>query len=191
MIELIQNNLVLILLVAFCVLKGVWGYHKGFIKMIASFAGMVLSLLISQKLAPMLAARMRENNAWVTWVQAEILPRLKIVTMDMVFSAVSFLVLFILASVLIRVLVSVLEKAAEQPVLSVLNQTLGMIFGVAESIVYIWVFMLFVDIMPQLPVCQTISAQIAADELLTIIHDNNLLILGLQSVLQKGVQNNV
>ena len=182
--ELIENNAVLLVTVAALALSGIRGYRKGFLRMITSAASMIISIFVSRIFAPKLALRMAENNAWVSFVQAEVLPVLKTVTMEQVFLALGFLILFVVVSVLLLVLAGTLERMTEGTVLEPVNRVLGILPGAALALTYIWAVMLFTDIMPQLPLCREVSAQIAADRFLSVIHENNLLTGLLQNVLK-------
>jgi len=182
LIGIIQNNLVLILTVAFFVLLCVLGYHRGLIRMATSIAGMAVSLFVARHFMPKLTARMEQSNSWMNWVQSEVVPKLNGITAAMVFSVLSFLVIFVVTLVLIRILAATLDRLMENSILGIFNQVLGMVLGAAEAIVYIWVFMLVVEVLPHFPVCEEIMRQINADGLLSILHDNNLLVAFLSNI---------
>lgn len=176
MIEVLKNNLVLIGTVVFFVLMCVYGYRRGCIMMFTSLAGMAVSLFVARYFMPKLVVRMEQSNSWMNWVQSQVVPKLIGVTPSMVFSVLSFLVLFVVSYVLIRILASTLDRLVENNVLGILNEVLGMVVGAVEAVVFIWIFMLTVEVLPHFPICEEILRQINADGLLSMLHDNNLLI---------------
>jgi len=189
LIGLLKDNLVLIGTVAFFVLKCVHGYRRGCIRMLTSLAGMAVSLFAARYFMPKLVTRMEQNASWMNWVQSEVIPKLNGITPSMVFSVLSFLVLFVIIYVLIRILASTLDRLVEGSVLGILNEVLGMIVGAAEAVVFLWIFMLAVEVLPHFPICEEILRQINSDGLLSLLHDNNLLVsfLARMSIFTKSV----
>lgn len=180
--ELLIDNIVLILTVIFLVLMCLWGRHRGFIRMITSTAAMVISLFIARGFMTKLSAKMMEHNSWKLWMEAEVLPKLEGITAEAVFNALSFLAIFAVSMILIRILAATLDRLSEGP-FSIVNETFGLIVGLLEGVGFLWVFMIFVEVMPQLEFCRFVSAQIEAEPALRILRDNNLIVLFLKSVL--------
>jgi len=183
LLELIKNNLVLIAVAVFFLLMGMRGYKKGLLRMVASFGGLAVAVFAARGLMPKLAARLMANNSWTSFVTTKILPKLQIVTLEQVMSAIAFLIIFLIMIVVAGILAAALGKLTENAVISFIDRTLGIVLGLLEALIYTWAFMLFIDISPQLPFCETAAAQIAADPTLSLLHDNNLLISFLQGVL--------
>lgn len=184
LLELIKNNMVLIGVVLFFLLMALRGYKKGFLHMVASFGGVLAAVAIAKVLMPLLTARLLQNNSWVNFVTLKILPKLKVVTLEQVMSAIAFLIVFLITLLVIALLVSALGKLTEGALIGFIDRTLGIALGMCEALIYTWVFMLFVDVMPQLQFCQTALEQITANKYLSLLHDNNLLITFLQGVLK-------
>lgn len=68
---------------------------------------------------------------------------------DFILSVVTFVILLIVITVLIRILFKVLDKIADLPVLTAFNRTAGSILGLAESVLYIWIFFIVISLLPQ------------------------------------------
>jgi len=184
-LSILVDNIVLILMVVFLVLMCIWGRHRGFIRMITSTAAMVISLFLARGFMTKLSARMMEQNSWKIWVETKVLPKLNGIGAETVFNALSFLILFVISLILIRILASVLDRLTEGTPLSVVNEVFGMLLGLVEGMILIWVFMIFVEVMPQFAFCEFVSRQIQAEPILQLVHDNNLVVIFAQSVLEK------
>jgi len=176
LIEILRNNLVLILTVAFFVIMCIRGYRNGLIKMVTSLVGVAVSLFVARHFMPMLVARMEESKSWATWVQTQVVPKLKAVTVQMVYSAISFLAIFVVTLILIKVLSATLDQLMERSFLGIVNQVFGLVIGGAEALIYVWIFMIIVQVLPHFPVCEEILRQINADGLLSILNENNMLV---------------
>ena len=56
------------------------------------------------------------------------------------------------------------------------DKLLGSLFGLAESLIFIWLFMLVVSGLPDVGFCRTILDQIEASPFLSFIYRQNLLL---------------
>lgn len=180
--ELLVDNIVLILMVIFLMLMCLWGRHRGFIRMITSTASMVISLFIARGFMKTLAARMMEKRSWMNWVEIQVLPKLEGIRAETVFNALSFLAIFTVSMILIRILAATLDRLSEK-VFSAVNEVFGLLVGLLEGVAFLWIFMIFVETMPQLGFCEFVSGQIEAEPVLRLLRDNNLVVIFLQSVL--------
>lgn len=166
-------NVTLICIAAFYVFMAVKGYRSGFVRMVTSMACSVVSLLMAQMFAPKFSAALAENPAFAGWVERNILPRVKGVTLETVSMAFAYVILFLLALAVTKLLAGLLKKIAELPVVSFVNHVAGGAFGIIEATIYVWVFMVAVTMLPQFEICGTIMKQIEASEFLFILYQND------------------
>lgn len=179
--KILTDNLVLIIAALWYLLAGMNGYRRGFIKMIASLASVVLAVLAAKVLMPGATAMMIQSNSWKNWVEASVLPHLPGADLKLILSIISFAAIFVLALILIKILLSTLDRIFDLPVLNFINSVGGLLFALAETTVYIWIIMMIViNVIPGFPVCKVIISQINASYLLSMLRDNNLLLQFLQ-----------
>lgn len=68
---------------------------------------------------------------------------------ELILSVVTFTVLLIVITIIIKIIFKLLEKIANLPVLTVFNRVTGSILGLVESILYTWIFFIFINFLPK------------------------------------------
>lgn len=166
-------NITAICAVVFYMFMAVRGYKKGFVRMVASVACALVSLIAARIFAPVLAQSFLENADFVRWTEENILPNVKGVTPELVASGVTFVILFVILLAASKFAAALLKKIAELPVISFLNHLAGGAFGVIEATMYLWIFMLAATLLQKFGFFQTILTQIANSEFLRILYQND------------------
>ncbi len=77
----------------------------------------------------------------------------------MFLSAVTFILVLIVTTILVKLAFGLLVHIAELPVLSFFNRTLGAVLGLLEAVLYIWIFLIVISILPENPLTIQIAAQ--------------------------------
>ncbi len=77
----------------------------------------------------------------------------------MFLSAVTFILVLIITTILVKLVFGILVHIAELPVLSFFNRTLGAVLGLLEAVLYIWIFLIVISILPENPLTVQIAAQ--------------------------------
>ena len=116
------------------------------------------------------------------WVETEVLPKLKGISRETVFTAICFVAVFLVSLALLKILAATLDRIAKLPILNFLNKALGVVFGICEATVYIWILMIVINILPHVPVCANAIREISENELLSVLYQNNFINAFLQSI---------
>ena len=181
--DILKDNIVLIAVAVLYLLSGMRGWHKGFIKMIASLVSVVLAVIIAKTLMPKATELMMQSNSWINWVEASVLPHMAGASLKLVLSIISFAAIFVLSLILIKILLATLDKIFDLPILNFINSAGGMLFALAETTVYVWVAMMIVNVTPAFPISRMIIDQVNKSYSLSMLRDNNLLLQFLQKLI--------
>lgn len=68
---------------------------------------------------------------------------------EFVLSVITFILLLIVMTVIVKILFKLLEKIAELPVLTAVNRISGSMLGFIESVIYVWIFFIILNLLPQ------------------------------------------
>lgn len=180
--DLVKDDLVLILTVLLYAIL-IWkGYQRGLVRMLTSLVSVAAAIFLGMNLAPKIVPYMDESHAWVLWVETEVLPKLKGISRETVFTAICFVAVFLVSLALLKILAATLDRIAKLPILNFLNKALGVVFGICEATVYIWILMIVINILPHVPVCANAIREISENELLSVLYQNNFINAFLQSI---------
>ncbi len=196
----LTNHAVLIVTVVFVLLMMYLGYTAGLIAKLISVGSLVITLILEIKLFPVFMAAVEGNEA-IRQVFLEIVQGLMNLDEQKVSSplysalglnvmadnaaemietlaakVICFLLIFILVNILMK-LVSILAGGLKKiGVIDSFDKMLGTVFGLVESIILLWVFMLVAAGLPNVPACRMILDQIAANPILDFLYTQNLLL---------------
>ncbi|SFG83213.1 CvpA family protein [Oribacterium sp. WCC10] len=66
-----------------------------------------------------------------------------------IISVLTFILLLVVVTIIVKILFKLLERIADLPVLTVFNRISGSILGLVESVLYIWIFLIIIEILPK------------------------------------------
>lgn len=90
-------------------------------------------------------------------------------------NGISLIVLFVIIFVVIKLLGLMLDMLSNIPVLNGLNRVGGILFGLLNGVMILWVVCIFITLFSTTSLGQTIFEQINDSVILTFIYNNNLL----------------
>ncbi len=96
---------------------------------------------------------------------------------DMAMSAICFVVTLIVIRLVLIILSRVLNIITKLPVIHGINQFAGLTFGLAEGLLIVWIFFIFLTCTLQTEFGQSCVKMIMENEVLTYLFDHNLLML--------------
>ncbi len=68
---------------------------------------------------------------------------------EFVLSIITFVLLLIVITILVKLLFKILDKIADLPVLTVFNRVSGSLLGLVESVLYVWIIFIVINILPK------------------------------------------
>lgn len=169
------------------------GHRKGFIKKSVRVVSIALTLFLTSSVSSYLMIYLKEKTGLhgvlqhgIASSEIDILEALELIGLDDMVSgyladlalhAAAFLITFLLVSVLIQGVVFSLGIVAKLPVLRGLNKTAGMVLGLAEGILCVWIFFFGVTVCMGTKTGGELLWMIADSSLLSWIYRRNLLLL--------------
>ena len=97
------------------------------------------------------------------------------IIMEMIVSAVSYILVFLIVYVLLHIFMGWLDLVARLPVISGINQIAGAVLGLAQALLLIWIAGVVLTIFSTTSWAQAVFDQIAISPLLTFLYNNNIL----------------
>ena len=183
---LLKDDLALIVTVLIYAVLIAAGYRKGLVKMLTSFMTVAASVVISLYLSPVIGRMMEQNPSWTGWADASVLPFLPGVGRHFVFTAISFAASFVIVLIILKILAAALDFIAKLPILNFINRVLGVLLGMGEATVYIWVLMIIIHVMPNIGICREAAESISRDPFLYALNENNLISAFIRGFLHAG-----
>ena len=172
------------------------GHRKGFIKKSVGIVTMVLTLIITGIAVPYSAAFFREKTALYSVLQKgiasseiDILKTLESIGLkealssylaETILQAAAFLVTLLLVGVLVQGLAFSLGIAAKLPVLHGINKLAGLVLGLAEGVLAVWIFFFAITVCSTTEWGGKLLLMIAANDILSWIYRSNLLFVFLR-----------
>lgn len=95
---------------------------------------------------------------------------------DLILKAIVFFVLIIVIYIIVRIVILMLDFISKLPVINSINKTGGLIVGLVQGLLIVWIGCLVVTAFSDKAWAQEVFAQINANPLLTFIYNNNLII---------------
>ena len=167
------------------------GHRKGFIKKAVGIVGLVLTLVLTSMASPYVAGFLRESTGLYGVLQSgiagggtELLETFQSLGLeeavsgylaDQILQAVAFLITLILISVLVQGIAFSLGLAAKLPVLHGLNQLAGLVFGLAEGVLLVWIFFFAVTVFAATDWGGQLLAMISDSGILSWLYRENIL----------------
>ncbi len=196
----LTNHAVLLGTVVFVLLMMYLGFTAGLLSKLISLGSLVLTLVLEIKLFPIFMKYVSENEAIGDFflgvarslmnmdeekVSSPLYSALGLNVMadnaadlieNLAAKIICFLLIFILVNILMRLISLLIGGLKRISVIDNFDKMLGTVFGLIEAIILLWVFMLVVAGLPNVPVCKTILEQIAENPLLDFFYSQNLLL---------------
>lgn len=194
------DNAVLILAAAFVILMVYMGRRKGFIAKILSVGALIITLIAEVKLFPYVLSLLEKNEIVgdfflniarsmikLNGSEAGSSPLYDLLGLDLLaenaadmietlaVKILCFIVIFIAVRLLLGI-VSMLARGLKRiRLFDAADRLLGMLLGAAEALLLIWIMMIVVSGLPDVPVCGFILDQIMENRILLEIYNQNLL----------------
>lgn len=96
---------------------------------------------------------------------------------DMALSAICFVATLLMVRIVLMILSRVLNIITKLPIIHGINQFAGLVFGLAEGVLIVWIFFIFLTCILQTAFGQNCVKMILDNEVLTYLFDHNLLML--------------
>ncbi len=177
----------------FLILSAWDGHRKGFIKKSVGIISMAFTIFLTSMVSSHIMVFLKEKTAAYRVLQhgiasseIDIFETLELIGLDSMVSeyladtilqVVAFLVTFLLISVFIQGVVFSLGIVARLPVLHGLNKTAGLVLGLAEGILFVWIFFFLVTVCVGTRTGGRLLWMIADSNFLSWIYRKNLLLL--------------
>lgn len=94
---------------------------------------------------------------------------------DLILKAVTFFILIIVIYIIVRIVIYMLDFISKLPVINSINKTGGLVVGIAQGLLLVWIGCLIVTAFSDKAWAQEVFKQINANPLLTFIYNNNLI----------------
>lgn len=91
-----------------------------------------------------------------------------------IINAMSCVITFIIVFLVLRILINILDIVAKLPVLNCMNHLGGMVAGVLEGIIVIWILFFAITLCQSSELCQGLLEDINRNSILKILYENNL-----------------
>lgn len=95
---------------------------------------------------------------------------------DMLLKALTFFGLIIVIYIIVRIVIVICDFISKLPVLNSINKTGGLVVGIAQGLLVVWIACLVVTAFSDKSWAQEVFRQINGNPLLTFIYDNNPII---------------
>ena len=176
----------------FLVLSAWDGHHKGFIRKIVGVLSLILTLIVTSLVSPYLHTFLKESTGVYQFLQnriegsdLELLDTLRVLGMENAVSGyladeilrwAAFLIAMTLAGVLIRGIVFSLGIVSHLPILHGLNKTAGLLLGLGEGVVLLWIFFIVITVCASTRGGAQLLKMTAQSGILSWLYHNNLLL---------------
>ncbi len=184
-------NWLLLAVVAFLLLAAWDGYRKGFIRKLVGMISLALTLTLTYILSPFVAAFLREHTrlydvmySSIAASDMEFLEMLKGLGLEDALSgylanqlllALAFLLTAILMGILIRGIAFSLGIAVRLPLLHGINKLAGLVFGLGEGLIIVWIFFFAVTVLATTEWGSKMVYMIADSGMLAWLYRQNIL----------------
>lgn len=96
-----------------------------------------------------------------------------------IFDALVFLVTFIAALVIVKLIFAALNIMTHLPLIHGVNQIAGLIVGIAEGLIFVWIFFVVLGLMGSSEFALDMYQQINESSVLTFLYENNIIMKAL------------
>jgi len=176
----------------FLVLSAWDGHRKGFIRKIVGVLSLILTLIVTSVVSPYLHTFLKESTGVYHFLQnriegsdLELLDALRVLGMenaasgylaDEILRWAAFMIALLLAGVLIRGIVFSLGIVSHLPILHGLNKTAGLLLGLGEGVVLLWIFFIVITVCASTRGGAQLLKMTAQSGILSWLYHNNLLL---------------
>lgn len=94
---------------------------------------------------------------------------------SLIITILLFIALSILIHLVVRIVLQILDYVMRAPGLNMINRTLGGMLGIVQAILYIWVLMILIGILPESPITIGIGEQISRPGWLNYLKEANVI----------------
>ena len=176
----------------FLVLSAWDGHRKGVIRKIVGGLSLILTLIVTSVVSPYLHTFLKESTGVYHFLQnriegsdLELLDALRVLGMenaasgylaDEILRWAAFMIALLLAGVLIRGIVFSLGSGSHLPILHGLNKTAGLLLGLGEGVVLLWIFFIVITVCASTRGGAQLLKMTAQSGILSWLYHNNLLL---------------
>ena len=184
-------NWLLPAVVVFLILAAWDGHRKGFIRKLVGIISLALTLVVTSVASPLVAQFLKEHTGLYTVLQesisssdAELLETFQSLGLgdmvsgylaDQILHVIAVLITLLLVGVLVRGIAFALGLASRLPVLHGLNKTAGLVFGLAEGVVLVWIFFFVITVFSTTEWGGRLLTMVSDSGLLSWLYQKNLL----------------
>lgn len=93
-----------------------------------------------------------------------------------IINALAFLVTFIVIIILLWVICMALDLISKLPLLNSLNKTTGLLAGLAQGLIIVWLFFIVLTVFSSTHLGQDAMEQVGESQILSILYNNNYLL---------------
>ena len=153
-------NILLIIICAVILILSIYGYRKGFVKMLVPMVSAFLSLVVLFMLKDWLFAILFQ---WAIFQGEHVLTRIVLI-----------LLIFGIVTWTFKWLLKVLHILTKLPIIHGLNKLLGLVIGLFEGFLLVWLLLYIIQIRQGILFGFDIEALIDQNEFLQFLYLNNL-----------------
>lgn len=161
------STIVTIIVIAFLVAAAIYGYCRGFLRILITTLALVVTLVVSFLITPAFASLL-EKTAIGKALAKTPLPQVGL-------RVVAFLILAILIYIVIRIILSVAHVITKIPVIGGINRFFGGIVGIIEGLLVIWILCMIIQAISFTPFGTQALEVINQSAVLKFFYENNLL----------------
>lgn len=169
------------------------GHRRGFIKKSVGIVSLALTLFLTSAAAPYMTEFLREKTALRNVLQRgiisaknDVFEMMEMIGMekmlsgylaDLLLQAAAFLITLLFVGVLVQGLALSLGLAAKLPVLHGINKMAGLVLGLGEGVLLVWIFFFVVTVCAATETGGELLLMIAESDVLSWLYRRNLLFL--------------
>ena len=184
-------NWLLPVVAVFLVLSAWDGHRQGFIKKLVGIVSLVLTLVVTAAASPLVAEALKKHTGLRETLEnsisaggTELLETFRSLGLeevvsgylaDQILQALAVLITLLLVGVLVRGIAFALGLASRLPVLHGLNKTAGLVFGLAEGVVLVWIFFFVITVFSTTEWGGRLLTMVSDSGLLSWLYQKNLL----------------
>lgn len=178
--------------VAVFLLLAAWdGHRKGFIKKLVGIVSLALTLVLTSIASPVVAAFLKDHTGLFDTLQnsinasdVELLDTLQALGLgdavsgylaEQLLQTLAFLITILLVGVLVRGIAFSLGLAARLPVLHGLNKLAGLVFGLGEGVLLVWIFFFVITVFSTTSWGRDMLRMVSDSQILTWLYRENVL----------------
>lgn len=171
------STIVTIIVIAFLVAAAIYGYCRGFLKILVTTLALVVTLILAFLITPAFASLLAKTAIGTALAKTP-LPQVAL-------RIVAFFILAILIYIVIRIILSVAHVVTKIPIVRGINRFFGGIVGIIEGLLVIWIACMLIQSLSFTEFGMKALEVINQSPVLKFFYDNNLLTMIAMKQLQK------